>query len=208
MILTCPQCDTRFVVPSTIFMKGGRKLRCSSCKHSWFQEEPLEKKLHSYEGSANNIGHISTRDVSFLGKIKNDFKRGYVLIVSTCVFVVVAYFIYHLLSAPAVMGQGLAFDNISIAREGNVVIISGSIVNAMNEERGVPNIEITQILNNDVRGDTIIHSSGKEVLQSGESIPLLISLDNIDETVKDLAITFQNNKTIQYDHHNYDDQLP
>ena len=38
MILSCPQCDTKYVVKDGAIPPGGRQVRCASCKHSWHQE--------------------------------------------------------------------------------------------------------------------------------------------------------------------------
>jgi predicted Zn finger-like uncharacterized protein len=38
MILTCPACDTKYVVKDDAIPHGGRQVRCASCKHSWHQD--------------------------------------------------------------------------------------------------------------------------------------------------------------------------
>ncbi|MEO5809116.1 MAG: zinc-ribbon domain-containing protein [Sphingomicrobium sp.] len=40
MILTCPACDTKYVLKDGAIPPGGRRVRCAACKHSWHEHPP------------------------------------------------------------------------------------------------------------------------------------------------------------------------
>lgn len=42
MLLICPSCNARYLVADTVIGPAGRRVRCATCKHVWFQDAPQE----------------------------------------------------------------------------------------------------------------------------------------------------------------------
>lgn len=49
MIITCPECSTRFNVSPDRIPDGGAKVRCARCKHVFLAEKPLEEEFVAEE---------------------------------------------------------------------------------------------------------------------------------------------------------------
>lgn len=62
MLISCPNCHTSFAVPARAIGESGKKVKCSKCGNSWFQEPlklektQLDNLLHVENlGSDNNL---------------------------------------------------------------------------------------------------------------------------------------------------------
>jgi predicted Zn finger-like uncharacterized protein len=47
MIVSCPQCQTRFALQAAAFGGRPRQLKCGRCQHGWRQDPPQEKSIES-----------------------------------------------------------------------------------------------------------------------------------------------------------------
>jgi predicted Zn finger-like uncharacterized protein len=65
MILTCPECSTKYVVKDGAIPQGGRKVRCASCQHSWHQDPDFA--LDEVADSAAGESGASAETVPFAG---------------------------------------------------------------------------------------------------------------------------------------------
>ena len=63
MILTCPECSTKYVVKDGAIPPQGRQVRCASCKHSWHQDpDPGDSGELSAEEGGGAIAGVSRSD--------------------------------------------------------------------------------------------------------------------------------------------------
>ncbi|MPT47945.1 MAG: thioredoxin [Sphingobium sp.] len=60
MILVCPNCATRYIVPDEAIGVNGRQVRCASCKHSWFQPGADPLPVTGRQAQAGNA--VESRD--------------------------------------------------------------------------------------------------------------------------------------------------
>lgn len=167
MILTCPNCTTRFLLSAFVLAPDGRKVKCSNCEETWFQL-PDPQELH--EEADNKPEEIPESvkpipDGSSVPAVKDDdepkkkgkFKSIFAVLVFfflvSGVFVaaksqimsafpqtVPAYNMVGMIST--IPGEGLVFDRLRAEerKSGNKtkIFLSGSIINLTDKVSSVP----------------------------------------------------------------------
>lgn len=195
MIITCPQCDSRFVVPSTLFASGGRKVKCASCKHVWYQDEPLDSLVEEIADHEQGGGETFADALSQSEDVQSNKKRGVLsgvkVAAASCVTVLFMFFGYQMFKPTLIMGEGLAFNDIAVERTEEGLILSGEIVNTMRDRRGVPSVKVTALMAEDIKGDVMLIAPDKDILEGGEVLEMRAVLHHISEEAQKLDITFE-----------------
>src|SRR5690606_21007553 len=63
MIITCEQCNARYLLASFLLGVAGRKVRCGVCGHEWFQE-PVDEPYTRESADAASLNDIEGHRVA------------------------------------------------------------------------------------------------------------------------------------------------
>ena len=161
MIITCPECETRYGVDAAAIGASGRTVRCSRCSHSWVEKQPdnLPPPMASTRLETSRRSRPAGTNLPALPREKKS--KAPVILWSFVILTVVAMITAAVLKREMIMervpastgvydmfglipppGAGLAIENqrIKALKKGGkqVVRIEGDIVNVSGKSALVP----------------------------------------------------------------------
>jgi predicted Zn finger-like uncharacterized protein len=164
MILTCPQCSTRYHVDPTSLGTSGRTVRCAGCGHRWLGKPPADTPKVIEVNPAPALAVPRMWPVTAPDKPRPAGSGSLVgwlvgvlilLVVASAVIgrnQIVAGFpasasIYQKLGLPVALELGLRFEGVTSKRvqEGGVavLVVEGEVVNVSDRNRPVPPIVLS-----------------------------------------------------------------
>lgn len=197
MIITCPDCTARFVLPERALGEAGKKVRCGKCRHTWFMQPPARSaedtdslrkaRLKAARDAAATAEAVASGAKTYLPAIaaKNRIAHEWIVFAFCFVWLIVATFylfgpnivnkyefpkpFYKKLGIIPTKGMRLYDTEMEkIKQYGRAsVSISGVIANESGETRLVPDLMISQVNHDGVIVETELLKSGFPPIEAG-----------------------------------------
>ena len=214
MIITCPNCETRFNVDRAALVPSGRSVRCGRCSRQWTQRPPdgvdppafaddddipdlVERSVVPQPGPIGRRGRAATIGGWLaLVLIVAAVIGGGILARETIVETwPPAAQLFELAGMPVdVVGFGLEFRDITsrqeAAADGVALVVDGEVVNSSDRALPIPRLRGSLL---DVREREIfvwIFTAESEMLAPGEATPFSTRLPNPPTNARGIAVTF------------------
>ncbi len=193
MILSCPNCTTRYLLPAQVLAPDGRNVKCSSCEEVWHEmpdpdELAAEQQPEDIPDSVKPIPEGSSVP-ALPGDVSGEPSKALAsygaaaavfFLVFTLLFVFhqpvarawpASHYLFGMMGIePSLASEGLVFDKVKAASQDHTVTIEGSIVNLTSEDRPVPMMKASLRKG---EGESLDHwfiEPPQKMLASGETV--------------------------------------
>lgn len=197
MIIQCPSCSSKFLVPNNAIKAEGRKVKCSKCKHIWLQlpKFNISNVIPSIqkEITADPIPENSNLPVIKKKKVSPALKTAtVVLLILNIIGTSFVYFKRKSYHTAYNERLPVSLYNINIkseeSEESKNISINGLMVNETENQHNVPEIRLTLYddKNNSIK--TVFLHSDNSFIMPEQTLSFTNTLENIDKKCHHILI--------------------
>ena len=216
MILSCPDCSTRFAIDPEKLLPDGRRVKCSKCAHVWYESAPEptpEDDNLPLSPPPLDPGEQSTvpvRNLPAVHRARNtrSAKTGWAVAAVLLVAIAAALWfgresiaravpqaeaIYAAVGIAAfpLPGEGLSIE-FDPKTENNVLTLKGEIINTSDGVRDVPGLRVMISDKDEETLKTWEFSVDVTRLGPGETLPFTTETSGVPEGSANFSILFTN----------------
>lgn len=211
MILTCPECSTRYSVEPSSLGTTGRTVRCAHCGTRWTARPPDDapqavelapaaaSPLLRRLGARSDLGRPGRTAPAAAGWLLAALAA--LLLVGSVIArdEIVASFpasaaIFQRIGLPVAVPLNLEFENVTSSRMSergiSILTVAGEIVNLGNEPRPVPQIRITLLDDGKRQLHHELVEADRAVLDAGDRAAFTARVVNPAEQARNFSVTF------------------
>jgi predicted Zn finger-like uncharacterized protein len=212
MILTCPQCSTRYHVDAAAIGTAARTVRCTNCGQRWSVKPPADTPQVVEFGPPTLAMAPHMRPVTAHARAQNGTSPGlFGWLVAVLVMLVLASAVigrdeiaatfpatarlYQDLNLPVTPELGLEFEDVTSARleEGGiaVLVVEGAIVNPTRHDRPVPPVRVTLLDGGGRQVQEELFQAKEEHLEPGARTSFSGRVVSPVDSARNFSVTFE-----------------
>ena len=217
MIISCPQCSSKFAVKAEAIGEKGRNVKCAKCAHKWFQEPNKEEleKLKTQEiqqepdevkevPQGSNLPVVTNSKTPIYAKIS---LAASILIMAVVITVMGAnqilpsmsgyYSLFGIYDSGDIKLYDVEVKKIESGRY-NDLLVSAKIVNESKGDKRLPNLRVSIYDNDENLLDEVTLDSEGTPIEAGQAIDFQNTIEKIPASSSKIVMDLGNKIDLMY----------